>query len=125
MLQFRVPSIPCGGVAAAEGYHFSSTEEKLASYFVAMDSMGKINENGCDLSYESYYGSCFFLPFYLSHELANYSADLSERVLQAPTVKGTCKARLFLEFNKSTEYVIRYKKKKFENLKKLKILNIL
>ena len=111
-------------MAAAEGYHFSSTEEKLASYFVAMDSMGKINENGCDLSYESYYGSCFFLPFYLSHELANYSSDLSERVLQAPTVKGTCKARLFLEFNKSTEYVIRYKKKfkNFENSKRIKDL---
>ena len=93
-------------MAAKEGYHFVTEEEKLASYFVAMDSMGKINEHGCDLTYESFYSSSFFMPFYLSHELANYSADVAERVLQSPSVKG-CKARLFLKFEASTKYVIR------------------
>ena len=83
----RIPSLPCGGLTDQDGYLYSTEEQKLASYFIAMDSIGKINENGCDLSYESYFNSFFFMPFKLSHELNSYAPDVSERVLQAPTVK--------------------------------------
>ena len=103
----RIPSIPCGGVSALEGYHFNTDQEKLASYFTVVDSLGKINQHGCDLSYDRYYDSCFFLPFFLSHELSNYSPAVVERVLGSPTIKNSTKARLFLSFDRPTTYVLR------------------
>ena len=103
----RIPSLPCGGLTDQDGYLYSTEEQKLASYFIAMDSIGKINENGCDLSYESYFDSFFFMPFKLSHELNSYAPDVSERVLQAPTVKNS-RIKLFLEFSEPLKYVIRF-----------------
>ena len=103
----QIPSLPCGKTGLdSEGYQFSTEQQKICSYFVAMEGLGKVNENGCELSLDMFYDSSFFLPFKLSHELSNYSPDISDRVLMAPTIKNS-RTRLFLEFNSATTYVIR------------------
>ena len=68
--------------------------------------LGKISENGCDLSMERYYDSSFFIPFRLDGQLGNYSADVQNRLQQRATVPHS-RIRLFLEFKKETSYVIR------------------
>ena len=61
---FQIPSIPCGKTGLdSEGYQFDTEQQKLCSFFVAMEFLGKINENGCDLNMETFYNSSFFLPF--------------------------------------------------------------
>ena len=103
----RTPTIPTGLLGGNEdGYLLSTPQERRASYFVAMDTLGLINENGCDLSLDRWLDSSFLLPYKLSHELNSYSADLHDRILQTPTVKNG-KSRLYLEFHSPTTYVIR------------------
>ena len=72
-----------------------------------MELLGKISEDGCDLSMERWLDSSFCLPFKISSELSNYGPDLSERILQAPIVPNG-KYSLYLEFENPTTSVLRY-----------------
>ena len=72
-----------------------------------MELLGKINEDGCDLSQTRWLDTSFCLPFKTSSELSNYGPDLSEKILQKPIVPNG-KYSLFLEFSSATTYVIRY-----------------
>lgn len=69
-----------------------------------------IGEQGADLSKERWLDSSFFLPFKLGARTAEnqYSDGLSDRVLQKPTVVNGGKTSLFLRFETTTTYVIRY-----------------
>ena len=85
---------------------FDDKRQKVASYLIAMETLGQLNQDGTLLSIERFYDTSFMLPFKLSHELNSYSPELAQRVLQEPTIKNS-KTHLFLEFNSPTTYVIR------------------
>ena len=74
------------------------------SFFVAMDTIGKIQESGCDFDLDRYYDTIFFIPYKLSHELS--SPNSNERILQKPTVKNA-RSKLFLAFAKPLTDVLR------------------
>lgn len=73
----------------------------------AMDTMGKLSHEGCDLSYESFYSSNFILPFAISAEPTySFSSDLKERIATKP-IANNDKYELFVRFKNMTNYVIR------------------
>ena len=88
------------------GYSFDTAQNKRASYFCAMESLGLINEQGCDLSIDRWLDSSFILPFRISPDFNTYSPEISERILQEPVVSHG-KYKMFLEFDGPTTYVIR------------------
>ena len=102
-----MPSLPCGSAGGRSGYAFDDTSCFRASYFVAMEQVGLITQEGCDLPMDRWKDSSFFLPFKISPEVANYSADMSEKVLQRPIPNNSGKFALFLEFEEPTAYVLR------------------
>lgn len=106
-LNVKLPSIPAGNASDMPGYQFDTPSKTRASYFVAMDQLGKFNENGVDLSMSKWLDSHFCLPFRLSPELAHYGPDLSEKILQKPILPNNARYNLFMEFETTTEYVIR------------------
>ena len=71
-----------------------------------METLGKICEEGCDLSLDRWLDPSFILPFKISSEPANYGPDLSEKILQQPIIPNG-KYSLFMEFEKPTTYVLR------------------
>ena len=72
-----------------------------------MEQLGLITQEGCDLPLDRWKDSSFCLPFKISPELANYSPELSEKILQKP-IPNSGKFSLFLEFKETTSYVLRY-----------------
>ena len=102
-----MPSLPCGNAGDRAGYSFEDDSKIRASYFVAMEQLGLITQEGCDLPLDRWKDSSFCLPFKISPELANYSPELAEKVLQKP-IPNSGKFSLFLEFTAATTYVLRY-----------------
>ena len=101
-----MPSIPAGDASTVPGYSFDTAQSKRASYFCAMENLGLITEQGCDLSLERWLDSSFILPFRMSPDFNTYSPEIAERILQEPVVAHG-KYKLFLEFENPTTYVIR------------------
>ena len=107
MYIYRFPSIPYGDLSTIPGYSFENEESTRASYFVAMEHLGLIREQGCDLSKERWMDSCFILPFKISPDFSSYDAKTSEKILQEPVIQHG-KYKLFLEYKNTTTYIIRY-----------------
>jgi len=104
---FRIPSLPSGTVGGSEeGYRYETEAQKKASWYIAMDTLGLLGDNGCQLSYDRYFDTSFMIPFKLSHELQNFDPALSERIIQPPTVKNG-RSKLYLQFSSPTTYVLR------------------
>lgn len=59
----RLPSICHGDPTSIPGYNFKTESSKRASYLTAMQLLAKINEDGTDLSLETWLDSAFILPF--------------------------------------------------------------
>ena len=105
-LMVKLPSLPAGNVGDRAGYSFDGDSKTRASYFVAMEQLGLITDDGCDLSKERWLDTSFCLPFKVSAEIANYSPDIADKIIQKPIVNNG-KFALFLEFENPTSYVIR------------------
>ena len=72
-----------------------------------MDTFGKLSPEGCDLSYEAFYSSNFFLPFAITAEPTySFSSDLKERIATKP-ISSNDKYELFVKFSEPLTYVIR------------------
>ena len=118
-----------------KGYSFKTDKHIRASFLTLLDTIGKISEQGNDLTKDRWLDSSFFLGkknyllypkifntpkyfnkisflFFTAFRLNastgenQYSGDLAERLIHAPTL-GSGKASLFLKFKKPTTYVIR------------------
>ena len=105
-LNVKLPSIPSGNAGDRPGFCFDTPKKIRASYFVAMEHLGLITDEGCDLSLERWLDTSFCLPFKVSAEVANYSSDIAEKIIQRPVLNNG-KFTLFMEFDHPTSYVIR------------------
>ena len=105
-LDLKLPSCPGGGLGDTSGYNFENQSRTRASYFTAMELLGKISEDGCDIDINRWQDSHFCLPFKISPELRDYGPDVGEKILQKPMIQNS-RYSLFLEFESPTTYVIR------------------
>ena len=91
-----------------EGYSFHNDSAKKCSYLHVIDTLAKLTENGTeDFSLKSFYAKKFFLPFRLSATVNNYDAATNEKLQQAPINPVSNQRKLFLKFERNTQYAIR------------------
>ena len=106
----KIPSLACSNNGGQlEGYDFSTTAGKKASYFYVLQQFGKLNAEGsASLPYELWLEDKFLLPFCLSanNNIGGANASLMNRT-QPRSISPSNDFSIYLKFENPVQKVLR------------------